>query len=340
MKTIAAIPGTSRTIEAVDGRGGVAVNTRQTPAPQKNEVLIRMAASPVNPSDLVVLFNQSGTARNYPIPAGREGAGLVVASGGGPMANFMLGKRVAVASGTGGLWSEYAIAKATNCAPLRKDLSYEQGSMILVNPLTAYAVVSYALEHGHKALVNTAAAGAFGPMIYRYAERRGVNVINVVRRESQAQALKSDGQKFVLNSSKPDFTDELRRLTHELTATLLLDAVGGVLTGQLVEASPAKSTVLLYGNLAQEAPTFSAFRLLNDHKKIEGFFLGNWSREVGFVRLLRAISAVQKLVPTDFATRIARKFLLSEIESAVLFAREQASEGKSLLAIDTDLIAL
>lgn len=340
MKSIAPVPATSRFVEALDGRGGLSVSTRDTPAPKPSEVLIRMAAAPINPSDLVLLYNQSGSHRNYPVPAGREGSGLVVASGGGPVANFLLGKRVAVASRGGGTWAEYTTSKAVSCTPLRKDLSFEQGSMILVNPLSAYAMIAYAEKHGHRTLVNTAAAGSFGAMIFRYAKRRGIRVINIVRRENQVHALMSAGEAHVLNSARPDFVDELRHITHELNATLFLDAVGGVLTGQMVEAAPPKSTILVYGNLAGETPSFSAFRLLNDQKKIEGFFLGNWSRETGILKLLRAVAAVQKLVPDVLNTRIGKKFLLSEIDSAVMFARERASEGKSLIAIDTDLVTL
>ncbi len=339
MQSVSLIPSVSRFVEAVDGRGGVSVSNRQTPVPQKSEVLVRMAAAPINPSDLAVIHNYGNSNRIYPVPAGREGAGVVVSAGSGILPKLLLGRRVAVGSRDSGTWGEFIVAKATSCAPLLRDLSFEQGSMILINPLTVFAIIRYAKKHGHLALVNTAANGAFGVMIRRHAQRHGIGVVNVVRRENQVRQLKSEGESYVLNVADPDFEERLRQTAHELDATLLLDAIGGKLTGQLVEASPPKSTILVYGNLSLEPPLFSAIRLLNDHKKIEGFFLGNWTREISITGLLKSILAVQRLTHTDFASKIAKKFSIVDIELALAHATQKASEGKSLLVLDPDLVS-
>ena len=339
MNTIDPIPARSSVIQAVDGRGGTALVRRETPRPGKNEVLIKMAAAPINPSDLVLLYNHSGSDRVYPCQAGREGAGIVVAAGTGILPRWLLGKRVAAAGSSDGAWGEYVIAKATACIPIRKDIPLEQASMLTVNPLTAFAMVRYARKHGHSAVINTAAGGPFGKMIRKHSAHFGIKSINLVRREEQAQQLLNQGEKFVLNTSAADFTHRLSTVSRQLNATLAFDAVGGILTGQILASMPPKSTILIYGNLSLTDPTISSFQVLTDDKKIEGFFLGNWTKAVGIPRLLWSLYAVQKHFHSDFTTEVGKRYRMSEIQAAIVHAQHNASEGKTLLIIDPDLAA-
>lgn len=340
MKTFTNVPNTSRAVLAADGRGGAALITRTTPSPAHGEVLVKMAAAPVNPSDLSIINNFSGNPRTYPLPTGREGSGVVVGSGGGLFADFLLGRRVALSGGDRGTWAEYTAVPAFSCAPLRRALTYEQGSMLLVNPLTALALLDHAKNEGHSAIVNTAAGGGFGDMLRVLAKENRITLIDIVRNDEQVRRLRAGGARHVLNSSNPDFTDNLRRLTNELDARFFLDAVGGVMTEQLVEAAPPGSTIILYGVISQQNPTFSGYRLLNEGHRIEGFFLGNWSRKAGILRLLQTIYRAQRVLVSGFDFRISERFLLSEIDSALAHARHKASSGKALLVLDPDLVSI
>lgn len=340
MKTFTDVPNTSRAVLAVDGRGGTELVTRKTPAPVRGEVLVKIAAAPVNPSDLSIIHNFSGNPRTYPLPAGREGSGIVVASGGGLFANLLLGRRVAVSGGDRGTWAEYTAVPVFSCAPLRRDLTFEQGSMLLVNPLTALALLDRAKKEGYPSIVNTAAGGSFGDMLRVLARKERVTLIDIVRNDEQVRRLLSTGARHVLNSSAPDFTDHLRHLASELDARLLLDAVGGVMTEHLVEAAPPGSTIILYGVISQQNPTFSGYRLLNEDKRIEGFFLGTWSRKAGILRLLQAIYRAQRFLASGFDFRIGERFLISEIDSALAHARHKSSSGKALLVLDPDLVSI
>src|SRR5262249_10571172 len=157
--------------------------------PRAGEVLVHMAAAPINPSDLMFINGMYGVKKPLPAIPGLEGSGTVVAFGGGLMARFLVGKRVAchaaAPSVAGGTWSEYLATPAQFCVPLRKQVDLEQGATMLVNPLTAWALVNEARRGEDKAIVQTAAASAVGRMIWRLAKKSSVLVINVVRRKEQ-----------------------------------------------------------------------------------------------------------------------------------------------------------
>jgi NADPH:quinone reductase-like Zn-dependent oxidoreductase len=328
-----------RAIYAEDGRGGIDLKNVPLPAPGKGEVLIRMAASPVNPTDLAMIANLSGRSHSYPIPAGREGSGTVVASGGGLLANRLMGKRVAVA-GNGGAWADFNLARATQCLPLPAEVSFEQGAMALLNPVTAVVLLDMARAGGHRAVVNTAAAGQLGRMVHRYFEKNRVPVIHIVRRESQAELLKGMGARNVLLSTAPDFIRDLKEQAHRLHATLFLDAIGGPMTGQLVEAAPVGSTIIVYGFLSGEQIVLHPGRLISDRIRLEGFFLGTWFRVTSPVKALRLSRKAMSLLASDLESEIARKFLLAEAVLAVEHARAHATDGKALLVIDPESVDL
>ncbi|HUF38098.1 MAG TPA: zinc-binding dehydrogenase [Anaerolineales bacterium] len=339
MKSLTSLPKSMRAVYAEDGRGGVSIKTVDVPEPAKGEVLVRMAAAPVNPSDLALITNLSGRNRDYPLPAGREGSGIVVAAGGGLLAKRLLGKRVAVA-GEGGAWADFVRVKAVQCLPLPRAVSTEQGAMALINPVTALALLDLARTGRHKAVVSTAAAGQLGRMIHRLFEKNGIPVLHIVRREEQAVLLRSSGVKRVLVSAEANFEKDLKSIAHEIDATLFLDAIGGQLTGQLIEAAPNGSTVLIYGFLSGEDVNFHPGRLINDRVQIEGFFLGSWYRHTPLLKTLRLTRKALKLVGGVLKSEIGHKFLMAEAVAGVDYARAHANEGKALLVIDPEAVDL
>ena len=328
-----------RAVFAEDGRGGIDLKTVPVPQPAKGQVVVRMAASPVNPSDLALIDNLSWGPHAYPLPAGREGSGTVVASGGGLLANRLLGKRVAVV-GYGGSWADFNLAQATQCLPLPDGLTFEQGAVAVVNPVTAVVLLDMAKAGRHRAVVNTAAAGQLGRMIHRLFTKHGMPVIHIVRRQEQADLLKDLGARDVLVSTAPQFDQQLKEKTGELKATLFFDAIGGAMTGRLMAAAPDASTILIYGFLSGENINLHPGRLISDRIRIEGFFLGTWFRHTSLLKALRQSSEALKLIPAELRSEVARKFLLVEAVSAIEHARLHATEGKALLVIDPDSVNL
>ncbi len=218
-----------------------------------NEVLVRVEASPINPSDLGLLFAggditsaaSSGTvdrpAVTLPLteaaaramsarvgqamPAGNEGAGTIVAAGTGEAAQALLGKRVAAAGG--GMYSQFRVIDASLCLELPDDTTSVEGASAFVNPLTALGMVETMRMEGHGALVHTAAASNLGQMLVRVCQEDGVALVNIVRRPEQQELLRSLGAEHVCNSSEPDFMDRLIEALQATSATIAFDAIGG-----------------------------------------------------------------------------------------------------------------
>ena len=148
------------------------VAQKPTPTPGPGQVLVKIETAPCNPSDLIFMQGLYGVVKALPAVPGWEGAGTVVASGGGIIANWLKGKRVACGgqAESDGTWAEYYLADVKNCVPLRNKISFEQGASLIVNPLTAWALIEEAQKGRHGGIVQTAAASQLGRMILRLAD--------------------------------------------------------------------------------------------------------------------------------------------------------------------------
>ncbi len=214
---------------------------------------------------------------------------------------------------------------------MRRHVGLEEAATLLVNPLTAIALVRMAREGRHRALVSTAAASVLGGMISRLARREGVPVIGVVRRAAQRDEVLAAGARRVLVSSEGDFDEQLRATSVELGATLVLDAVAGDFTGRLLNAAPRGSRVVVYGALSGEAVRVDPRALFLGDRRIEGFYLPTWLRSRGPVNLVRTGLHAQRLVGDELATPVRERVDLADAPAAVARYREGMSGGKVLL---------
>lgn len=307
-----------------------------TPHPSQGEVLVRVAASPINPSDLGFIEGSYGGTRSLPAIPGFEGSGVVVATGPGLLPKLFRGRRVAFATGAGGAWAEYVAVPAVRCIPLSRKYPLEDAASLIVNPLTALAFFDIVREGRHAAVVSNAAASALGRMIVRLARQRGVPLINVVRRAEQVDLLRTLGAEHVLNSSEVGFPSQLRELARRLEATLILDAVGGAETHTLVEAAPPCSKILVYSALAGEPSRFNARTLIAEEKRIEGFYLGHWAQRKGLWRTVRDAWSVPRLATGPLQTRVHKRLSLAAAAEAVAAYKADMTAGKVLFVADLD----
>ncbi len=334
-----AIPSTMRAIQLEEPNGRLTVREVPVPRPGRGQVLVRMAAAPINPSDLSWLTG--ARQRIYPFTPGNEGSGTVVAAGEGLMPRLLLGRRVACSASAGGsgTWAEYALASAKACIPLNRNVSLEQGAMMVVNPLSALAILEIAQRGRHRGIVSTAAASALGAMILRLGKRYGITVINVVRRAEQVETMCGLGAEHVLNSSDADFGEKLRAMAGDLKATLLLDAISGSMTGQFVEAAPYGSTILLYARLSHEDSVFNARTAYNKNLHLYGWYLSNWLREKNPIQVLLLMQRVQSLLRTDLRSPIHQRVPLAAAQEGLEMYMKQMSAGKVLLVADAGAVA-
>jgi NADPH:quinone reductase-like Zn-dependent oxidoreductase len=229
-----------------------------------DEVLVRVEAAPINPSDLGLLLGPAdvttikagGTPDRPTITAdvpqarlpfvaarlgqalavGNEGAGTVI--GAGADAQQLLGKIVALIGGS--MYSQYRIVRAAECWPLPEGATAAEGASVFVNPLTALAMVETMRAEGHTALIHTAAASNLGQMLNRICIADGVPLVNIVRSEAQAAILREIGAKYIVDSTSENFAAELTEAVAETGATLAFDAIGGgTLANQILRAIEA-----------------------------------------------------------------------------------------------------
>lgn len=311
------------------------VVTKPVPSPGPGQVLIQVKASPCNPSDLLFLQGKYGVTKTLPTSPGWEGAGIVVASGGGFLPWWLKGKRVAFVtqSDRDGTWAEYCVADSKMCIPLKDKIDFEHGATLITNPFTAIGMVRTAQNSGHKAIVQTAAASQLGRMVVRLASRYDIPLINIVRRQQQADLLKSLGAQYILNSEDKDFFREFKALAQQLQATCAFDAVAGPMTGTILSGLPPKSLVLVYGGLSKEACSgISPLSLTYEGKSIEGFFLTKWLQQQGIFGLIKISNEVQDLMAEGvLASSIYKTVSLEEAPGALEEYSKQMTRGKVII---------
>jgi len=278
------------------------IETVPVPKVEPGEVLIKVAAAAVNPSDYGRWI--TSTPDQCPIACGNEGSGVVVKLGSmGFMSNLML--RLKVGSKVGfvrlpkgqGAYSEYVVASATNGVfPLPDHLPVEDAASFFINPYTTLAILGTARDAGCKALVHTAAASQLGQMMVKVAPSEGMELINVVRRKEQAELLQGLGAKHVVVTADENWKDELKAKIEELGATVAFDAVSGRLTGDLLEVLPNKGTCYVYGGLAGKVENVNPKDLIYNEKKVHGFLVSQWITNGGMLWMIpRMLKAGQKV---------------------------------------------
>ena len=307
---------------------------RPVPSPGRDEVLVKVAASPINPSDLAVLHGRYGFRPDPPFVPGGEGSGTVVAAGPGAMSRYFQGERVACLwdGKRDGTWAQYVVASAKGgVLPLRDSVSLEQGATSVINPLTASAFIEIAKKGGHETIVLAAAASSLGRMINRLAPGEGIEVINVVRRDAQAELLRQQGASIVLNSGDSGFDEALRDTCHERGAHLALDPVAGEMTTRLLRALPSQSKVTVFGALSFKPAQVPPDQLIFENKSVDGFWLGPFIASKNLVQTMLMWRRAQKLLSTDLKSDIRASYPLEDAPRAVEDYLSEMTGGKRLL---------
>ena len=158
-----------------------------------------------------------------------------------------------------------------------------------------------------------------------------IPVINVVRNERQAEMLRKSREEYIMLSSDPSFDDKLKLLANELNATLALDPVSGSFTQQLLMAIPYGGTVLVYGNLSGGGEGPSVRPLVEENKKLHGFYLANWMKDNGMAKTVRNLIRVRQLLKNDFKITVQNRFPLDKAQYAIDTYLGNMTAGKVLL---------
>ena len=328
-----------RSLVTADGELRLSIETVPTPVPGANEVLVRVEAAPINPSDLGLLIatadvgkaKRNGAFVTAPIPpatmgglaarvgesmpVGNEGCGIVVAAGDAPDAQALIGHMVAMVGGA--TYAEYRAMPTMMLIDLPAGTTAAQGASCFVNPLTALAMVETMRTEGHTALVHTAAASNLGQMLNRICLSDGVQLVNIVRRPEQAALLRKQGALIVCDSSEPTFINDLTAALTKTGATIAFDAIGGgKLVSQILSCMEAAASAnateysrygsnvhkqaYIYGSL-DRGPT-ELIRTFGFSWGVGGFLLTPFLQKAGLEVMLRLRQRVIDELTTTFAS--------------------------------------
>jgi NADPH:quinone reductase-like Zn-dependent oxidoreductase len=270
------------------------------PRPGKGEVLVKMTAAAVNPSDYLGWMSVS---EEDPTPIGKEGAGVVVASGGGMTANRLVGKTVGVISFDSGTYAEYVCVDATRGAfAMDNTIKPEDAASFFVNPFTVLAILDTAASHGSKAFVHTAAASQLGQMLLKLATSKGMTVVSVVRRKEQVEILEKLGAEHIVCTAEKDWEQQLSAIIKKLDVKVAFDAIAGDMPGTLLSLLPSKGTCFAYGVLSRDpVGNVDAGDLIYRQKRLEGFLLGGWIEAGGTLATIRRMAKATRQVNAGLA---------------------------------------
>lgn len=312
----------------------LSVQEKQVRLPAGDEVLVKMEAAPCNPSDIAFLRGMYIVARSVPVIPGFEGTGTVVAAGKTLAALSLSGKRVSCFSQDSGdgTWAEYFCVNAANCIPVREDLPVAQAACLAVNPFTAAGLMEMAISGKHRAVVQTAAGGQVSTFLRKMAGINDIPVINVVRSDQQVNALAEQGEQYILNQKGENFTDRLTALSAQLGATIAFDAIGGEMTGTLLNAMPDGSRVILYGGLSGlPASNLDILEVIFHGKSLGGFNLTDWIQQTTPERFAEISARLQdNMIRGELSTRIQATFTYDQVVRGLLQYVGNMSKGKIL----------
>lgn len=310
------------------------------PHAQPGEVVVRMLASPVNPSDLMTIRGTYGKALPLPATPGYEGAGVVESANAGIYGRLLLGKRVSALTAGGGAWQERVAVPARQVIPVPTDWSVEQSAMFFVNPATAFILTRKILNVPAGGwLLQTAAGSAVGKMVIRLGRHFGFRTLNVVRRAEQAAELQDLGADAVVpfdpqRSTVAEFVARVRELVGAEGVPCAIDPVGGATASAVVPCLGRQGRMVLYGTLSPDPIAFSPRHLMTGGASISGFWLGNYMADQGLLGKLSLIRALTGLIKQGVLTAdVAQIVPLAHVREAVAAAEQPGKGGKIVLRI-------
>ena len=352
-----------------EGKLLIYVESTAMPEPKEDEVLIRIEASPINPSDLGLLIGPadvssmsvSGEGENavvtmdipegllrmletrldQSLPVGNEGGGVVVKAGSKDLED-LVGKTVGVAGGS--MYSQYRCVNAASCFVMHDGITSAESASCFVNPLTALGMVETMMLENHSALVHTAAASNLGQMLIKICLDEDVPLVNIVRKEEHVEKLNSLGAKFVCNSSKETFMQDLVSALVETGATIGFDATGGgKLSGQILTAMEVAANqtateynrygsntfkqVYIYGGLDRSPTTLN--RAFGFSWGLGGWLLTPFIGRIGPERFEELKQKVADEIKTTFASHYTKEISLQEVlqpENINVYSKQATGE--------------
>lgn len=298
------------------------------PTPKHGEVLIKVSRGTINPNDLYHLKGiYSATPKvPFPRPLGFEGAGVVMASGGGVVGRFRVGKRVAFYAM--GMFAEYVVCKALDLIDIQDHVDFSTAACSVANPMTALAMLKVAQSSGAKVIINTAAASALGKLLIRLGKQQGIDLICVVRRADQMAICRAEGAAYVLNSSDPHFDEQLQDVVQKTGCHLAFDCVAGDMPERLLKALPDMGgTVKLYGYMTS-GPILLTPQTLFTERRLETFEINAYLSRTSLITKGLIAQSITHGMGKVFKSDVQKTFPLAAGVEAISYYSQNMTAGK------------
>jgi len=324
--------------------GDLQLALKVCPAPEKNEVQVKMMCATIHPSDIQFIKGFYGYPRPeiLPITPGFEGSGEIVAVGPN-VDKSLISKRVCLGPEMNkksnetfnGIWTQYFNSKLRNVLIFPDNIPYETICFAMLNPMTAMGFLYTVKKHNSSAVIQNGGSSAFAKMFARLCKKEGIEVINLVRNPSQIETLNKEGSKYVISTSEKTWQKDLWKLANKLNAKVCFDCVGGEMTGRLLFALPDESIMYHFGNLElKRISGIDSSELLFKKKELRGWWMPNWLREAGVEHLIKCRAfIVEEFKKSDnvFKTNFSKEFSLEDFDKALDYYSKNMSEGKVIM---------
>lgn len=313
------------------------LKVEQVEAPQvgDNEVLVKVAAAVINPSDIIYTLGQYVQYVEAPHRAGFEGSGTVIEIGKNFKGNLKVGDKVSIVTHDPklGVYSEYISLPESSVFLMNPTISFEEGASHFINPGTVSLMVKQVLKEGHKAVIHTVGASALGKMLIRILKENDIKTINLVRRDDVKEELTQLGADYVLNMKDADFEQKLEEIAKKENATKCYDSIGGKIALTILRRMPAGSSMSIYGLLSGETTVPVDLSDLLTGKKITAFYLWHEFSLLTQEEKVKLIQSIQDRLNTTYSSKIEKVFPLEEVTKAFENSTINASIGKTILKI-------
>jgi NADPH:quinone reductase-like Zn-dependent oxidoreductase len=312
------------------GKPADILNVEQVDMPQygPDDVLIKVIASPINPSDIMFVQNLYGIRPQFPSPAGFEGVGTIVEKG--ENVRIPVGTRV---SFTGiGAWGEYTVTNHRTLMPVPDAMPDDVAAQLFVNPFTAVSMVEDSGVKEGEWLMITACGSALGKMVIQLCKMKGIKTIGTVRRDDINDEIRAMGVTEIVNTSQPDWSKQVQELTHYKGVRAVLECVGGATTEESVKCLGRGGLMLIYGLLGLEDPAINIGLMIFKELTIKGFWLTEWMKNApAEVRNKLAVEVITLLTSGQIQLPVEAIYGLDDIAAAVTHADAPGRFGKILI---------